>query len=338
MLNMQLYLKYIKQLRLKLIKSKNLTMRYGYQLSGGVHLILDVLFLKLYLPQEQWSSLEFSDFDSVRSSIPIEFLSKTQHDFSLLQEIITMIDKLDMSLQDSIDYLGCVFECLYKLLGMSNNTGQFFTPPPIIDLMLTMANLQENQKLYDPFCGSGGILIKGAKYTKNLYGGEITEAAKLAAMNMFLCNSKGKIFLRDTLKHPIEHEFDVVISNIPFSLNFQNVSHLYYDGFAKNNGDGLCMLHCIKSVKKGGKMIVIVPEGFLFKNALANIRKFLMESAKLVAIISLDQGIFNPYTTVKASILYFRDCDDLSTENDILHAEANQYNIDSIINNIKSWI
>jgi type I restriction enzyme M protein len=107
----------------------------------------------------------------------------------------------------------------------------------------------------------------------------------------------------------IEGLYDCVITNIPFSQNIDlNTSAYYYDGLAKKSGDGVCMLHCFKSVRKGGRMALIVPEGVLFKKTLSPIRKFLLENARLETVISLPQGVFLPYTGVKTSILYFTGC------------------------------
>jgi type I restriction-modification system DNA methylase subunit len=113
----------------------------------------------------------------------------------------------------------------------------------------------------------------------------------------------------------IEGLYDCVITNIPFSQNIDlNTSAYYYDGLAKKSGDGVCILHCFKSLRKGGRMTLIVPEGVLFKKTLSSIRKFLLENARLETVISLPQGVFLPYTGVKTSILYFTGCHENSSK------------------------
>lgn len=86
-----------------------------------------------------------------------------------------------------------------------------------------------------------------------------------------------------------------------------HISPLYYNGIAKNNGDAACVLHCLQSLKEGGRMALVVPEGFLFRKDIAKVRQLLLSKAKLQAVISLPQGTFLPYTGVKTSILYFTD-------------------------------
>jgi type I restriction enzyme M protein len=121
----------------------------------------------------------------------------------------------------------------------------------------------------------------------------------------------------------IEGLYDCVITNIPFSQNIDlNTSAYYYDGLAKKSGDGVCMLHCFKSVRKGGRMALIVPEGVLFKKTLSPIRKFLLENARLETVISLPQGVFLPYTGVKTSILYFTGCHESNSKEGVRFYEV----------------
>lgn len=189
-------------------------------------------------------------------------------------------------------------------------------------------------------------IIKNEKDEKRLkhntiYGREITTTARIAKMNMVLhgdghsgiqqINSlenpdykqKEKAINKKTGKEEeieIIKKFNVVITNMPFSQTItrkitkdgktkteNHISPLYYDGIAKNNGDAACVLHCLRSLEVGGRMALVVPEGFLFRKDIADVRKFLLSKAKLQSVISLPQGTFLPYTGVKTDILYFTD-------------------------------
>ena len=175
---------------------------------------------------------------------------------------------------------------------------------------------------------------------KTLFGGELTNTSRIAKMNMIL-HGDGHSGVKqiDSLANPdwiekikiknengkeVEKEvikkFDMVVTNIPFSqkitkkikekekTKIQNtVSPLYYNGIAKNSGDCVCILHCLRALKEGGRMALIVPEGFLFRNAYKNVRKFLLDSLKLQIVISLPRGTFLPYTPSQTFILYFTD-------------------------------
>lgn len=183
-----------------------------------------------------------------------------------------------------------------------------------------------------------------------IYGRELTTTARIAKMNMVLhgdghsgiqqINSlenpdytQKKIVIDKKTGKKTEVEtvkkFDVIITNMPFSQTItrkvikdgktkieNHISPLYYNGIAKNNGDAACVLHCLRSLEKGGRMALVVPEGFLFRKDVADVRKFLLSKAKLQAVISLPQGTFFPYTGVKTDILYFTDAHKPNTQKD----------------------
>ena len=115
-----------------------------------------------------------------------------------------------------------------------------------------------------------------------------------------------------------------------------NISPLYYNGIAKNSGDSACVLHCLRALKEGGRMALVVPEGFLFRKNLSAVRKFLLSKAKLQSVISLPQGVFLPYTGVKTDILYFTDAHKTNNQKEYWFFEAK--NIGVTLNNHKKKI
>ncbi len=139
-----------------------------------------------------------------------------------------------------------------------------------------------------------------------LYGGEITTTARIAKMNMIL-HGDGHSGVKNinSLSNPVDEKYDVVVTNMSFSLDivrkFQEngravkvntISPLYYNGIAKNSGDAVCVLHCLRALKKGGRMALVVPKGFLFRKNLKKVREFLLSKASLKCIISLPSGTF----------------------------------------------
>jgi type I restriction enzyme M protein len=199
---------------------------------------------------------------------------------------------------------------------------------------VNLVNPKFKETVYDPFCGTGGFLTQAFNHIKDntlinteeekerlkeqtVFGSEITTNSRLAKMNMILHgDGHSGVKQLDSLENPIDGKYDVVITNMPFAQKTQS-AHLYYNGIAKNSGDGVCLLHCFKSVKKGGRMAVIVPEGVLFRDSLKNVRKFLIDNAVLQTVVSLPQGVFLPYAGVKTNILYFTDCHSKKTKDKI---------------------
>jgi len=262
-----------------------------------------------------------------------------------LRHIIDAIDPLILSTIDT-DIKGDAFEYfLEKTTSTENDLGEYFTPRNVVKTIINLIDPKFKETVYDPFCGTGGFLTEAFNYIKEnniiegeedlkilkhntLYGREITTTARIAKMNMVLHgDGHSGIQQINTLTNPDYmlpngevKKFDVIVTNMPFSQTItrkitengkskteNDISPLYYNGIAKNNGDSACVLHCLRALKEGGRMALVVPEGFLFRKDIANVRKFLLSKAKLQSVISLPQGAFLPYTGVKTDILYFTD-------------------------------
>ncbi|BAV95428.1 N-6 DNA methylase [Ichthyobacterium seriolicida] len=274
---------------------------------------------------------------------------KKTHNF---RHIINAIDPLVLS-TSSMDVKGEVFEYfLEKATLIESDLREYFTPRNIVKTMINLVAPKLKEKIYDPFCGTGGFLVESFNYIKKnniikdeldlemlkndtFYGREITEISRIAKMNMILNGHiNSDIQQINSLKKPDYTQkamfkgkeidkvkrFDLVVSSIPFSLNISrkitkdrktiienDISPLYYSGIARNSGDAACVLHCLRALKKGGRMALVVPEGFLFRKNSVEVRKFLLSRAKLHSVISLPKGTFLPYTEVKTDILYFTD-------------------------------
>lgn len=235
-----------------------------------------------------------------------------------------IIDKLDpLTLTDiNSDVKGDAFEYfLRESTASGNDLGEYFTPRHIVKAMVKLANPQIGEKVYDPFCGTGGLLIESFRHIWNMmprnssteemlkkytiFGNEITNTARITKMNMILAgDGHSNIAMKDSLAHPMEGKYDVVLTNMPYSQKSDYAS--LYD-VKTNNGDSICVQHCMKAISstsENGRMAIVVPEGFLFRKDLAKTREYLLERCNLQSIISLPQGVFLPYTGVKTNILY----------------------------------
>jgi len=294
---------------------------------------------------------------------------------STLRHVIDAIDPLILSIIDS-DIKGDAFEYfLEKTTSTENDLGEYFTPRNIVRTIVNIIQPKFGETIYDPFCGTGGFLTKSFKYIKEntiiknkeelttlkhrtLYGREITTTARIAKMNMILQgDGHSGIQQLNSLENP-EYldqktqesiKFDIIITNMPFAQEItkkimqngktvteNHIAPLYYNGIAKNNGDAACVLHALRNLKEGGRMALVVPEGFLLKKTLANVRQFLLSKAKLQAVISLPQGVFLPYTAVKTDILYFTDVHETNNQKEYWFYEVS--NIGVTLDNHKKKI
>ena len=269
-----------------------------------------------------------------------------------LRHIIDCLDPLTLSTIDT-DIKGDAFEYfLEKTTSTENDLGEYFTPRTVVKTIINLVDPKFKETIYDPFCGTGGFLTAAFHYIREntliekeelkrlqnntFFGREITTTARIAKMNMILHgDGHSGIDKEDSLLNPIDGKYDVIVTNMPFSqtitrkaiidgkIKIENhISPFYYNGIAKNSGDAVCVLHCLRALKEVGRMALVVPEGFLFRKDLGNVRKFLLSKTKLQSVISLPQGTFLPYTGVKTDILYFTDAHKPNNQKSYWYFEA----------------
>lgn len=209
----------------------------------------NILFLKLISENEQikresGKQTKFDiacSWDSIKQipfSTRIEYINKTVYDKlnalysteiftplqirdpGILKEIMDKLDPLMLTDVDS-DVKGDAFEYFLKATtATKNDLGEYFTPRHIVKTMVRLINPQIGEKIYDPFCGTGGFLIESFRYIernmvagneelqhilreKTIYGNEITNTARIAKMNMILAgDGHSNIFMKDSLANP----------------------------------------------------------------------------------------------------------------------------------------
>ncbi|WP_338947446.1 N-6 DNA methylase [Fusobacterium nucleatum] len=266
-----------------------------------------------------------SEFESSESNTGIFEKLKIKNTI-ILEQIIEIIDKLDFNNLD-FDIKGDAFEYFMKKYNQRNNDlGEYFTPRHIVKFLVNLLNPKIFEKIYDPFCGTGGMLIHSFKYIydkmkenemlnqdsitilrkQTLYGSEISETAKIAKMNMILTgDGHSNVLQQDTFINPIEEKYDVVITNIPFNLDVTDKQKEPYD-LDINSGNSVAIQHILKALSKKNKnsrACIIVPEGISFDKDYITLREKLVKEKWLDGIISLPSNVFLPYTETRTSIL-----------------------------------
>ena len=231
------------------------------------------------------------------------------------------------------DMLGQAYEYLIKHFADLTNkkAGEFYTPRSVVHLLGLILDPHEGESIYDPACGTGGMLLECVDHLKHnqedfrtlkLYGQEKNlTSSSIARMNMFLHGIEDFEIVRgDTLRNPAFFEadglktFNCVIANPPFSLDDWGSENWANDPFGRNiagvppkgNGDMAWVQHMIKSMNHNGRMTVVLPHGALFrKGAEGKIRQALIEQDLLEAVIGLGANIFYG-TQLAACVMVFR--------------------------------
>lgn len=240
-----------------------------------------------------------------------------------LRTIIDLLDGLQLT-DINADIKGDAFEYFIRSYSASNpsDLGEIFTPRHIVKTMVRLLKPEIGETIYDPFCGTGGMLIVAFKHLMDtmprneqnlrtlqqstVYGADLTKSASIAKMNMILAgDGHNNIVRRDSLANPVDKGYDIVLTNMPFAQKTR-----YGDKYPipSRNGDIVCPQHCFRALRDGGRMAIIVPDGFLTNTndrSYEQVRQYLLDRAKLESVVSLPRGAFEPYNRVKASILYF---------------------------------
>jgi type I restriction enzyme M protein len=249
-----------------------------------------------------------------------------------------------------LDMLGQAYEYLIKKFADLTNkkAGEFYTPRSVVQLMSRIIDPHEGESIYDPACGTGGMLLqcvenlraqgKDAR-TLKIYGQEKNlTTSSIARMNMFLHNVEDFHIQRgDTLRSPAYYEgdrlatFDCVIANPPFSLKKWGDDLWLNDPFNRNfagvpptgNGDLAWVQHMIKSMSHPkGRIAVVLPHGALFrKGREGQIRKKILRMDTLEAVIGLGPNIFYGAAIV-ACILVFRANKSVEKKDKVLFIDA----------------
>lgn len=239
-----------------------------------------------------------------------------------LKHIVDKLSVLNLLNADS-DIKGDAFEYFLKnSVAVGTDLGEYFTARHIVKLIVDLIDPRFEEKVYDPCCGTGGFLIQAFRHIKKkckltpavikkleektVWGREITETAKTGKMNMIIIgDGHTNINRMDSLMNPVKGEYDVVVTNIPFS---QKTKYGHYYGFSTKDANPIFLKHIIDALKKDGRAGVVVPDGLLFdkKDEYVKLRKLLLETCNLIAVIQLDPYVFKPYTGQPTNILIFQ--------------------------------
>ncbi len=226
------------------------------------------------------------------------------------------------------DVIGDVYEYLIGQFaaGAGKKAGEFYTPPEVSILLAKLVQPKPGDRICDPACGSGSLLIRVARETgsQNYFlGGQESNGSTwaLCRMNMFLHDMDGaQIEWCDTISNPrlLDHDelmrFNVVVANPPFSLKKWGAEFATNDPYNRfhrglppaSKGDYAFISHMVEIALEGeGRVGVIVPHGVLFRGAAEGIiRKQFIDENILEAVIGLPEKLFFG-TPIPAAILVF---------------------------------
>lgn len=279
-------------------------------------------------PSEQDIKGLFADFDTTSNRLGNTVNEKNAR----LAAVLKGVAGLDFGGFDEshIDLFGDAYEFLISnyAANAGKSGGEFFTPQHVSRLIarLVMHKQASVNKIYDPACGSGSLLLQAKKQFDDhiiedgFYGQEINHTTyNLARMNMFLHNinyDKFDIQLGDTLRHPQfgdEKPFDAIVSNPPYSVKWigsDDPTLINDDRFApagvlapKSKADFAFVLHALHYLSAKGRAAIVCFPGIFYRGgAEQKIRQYLVDNNYVETVIALAPNLFFG-TTIAVNIL-----------------------------------
>lgn len=270
----------------------------------------------------------FADFDTTSNRLGNTVEEKNRR----LAAVIKGVESLDFgNFEDNeIDLFGDAYEFLISnyAANAGKSGGEFFTPQNVSNLIARLATYGKTEvnKIYDPACGSGSLLLQAKKLfgeyfsEEGFFGQEINHTTyNLARMNMFLHNInyvKFDIALGDTLLRPQygdQKPFDAIVSNPPYSVNWvgsDDPTLINDDRFApagvlapKSKADFAFVLHSLNYLSARGRAAIICFPGIFYRGgAEQKIRKYLVDNNFVESVISLPPNLFYG-TSIAVNIL-----------------------------------
>lgn len=258
----------------------------------------------------------------------VDFANQDRFSDALLEKLLAHFEKHRLRNADvPADMLGDAYLYLIKMFaeGAGKKGGEFYTPRSIVRLMVEIVAPRPGMSIYDPTCGSAGMLLEAVQYLKDrgenarslsLYGQEKNFATwGIAEINLFLHDvddafiAKGDVILSPKRYDPKAREFvegvgayDRVLANPPFSEKvwgyevWQNGDPFGRDEYGcppKSYGDLAFVQHMLASLKDGGVLAVVVPHGVLFRSgAEGRIRQAMLDADVIEAVVGLAPNLF----------------------------------------------
>lgn len=274
---------------------------------------------------------------------------------ALLKDLVEHFSALSLG-NDHVasDVMGDAYEYLIKQFADATNkkAGEFYTPRSVVRLMIDILDPKEGETIYDPACGTGGMLLAAVAHVRDnggdprtffgkLYGQEKNlTTASVARMNLFLHGIEDfQIERNDTLRNPVFTDpataglakFDVVLANPPFSLEQWGREVWQNDPWGRafagiptdSSGDFAWVQHMVQSMaEKTGRMAVVLPQGALFRGGVeGDIRQKLLKMDLVEAVIGLAPNLFYG-TGLAACVLVLRKKKSAARKNKVLIADA----------------
>jgi type I restriction enzyme M protein len=251
----------------------------------------------------------------------------------LLREIVNKVNGIHFSSTEEIHTLSHLYESMLKeMRDAAGDSGEFYTPRPLVRFMVEVTNPRLGEKVLDPACGTGGFLVESFNHLskqaktvqhrrvlleESIFGGEAKPLPfLLAQMNLLLHGMEApQIDPRNSLITPLrdigdKDRVDVILTNPPFGGEEEKGIQGNFPDDKQTSETALLFLQLImrklRRTPKPGRAGMVVPNGTLFGDGVcARIKEELLKNFNLHTIVRLPKGVFSPYADIETNLLFF---------------------------------
>lgn len=247
----------------------------------------------------------------------------------LLRDVVNKIDEVNFASADDIHTMAHLYESMLReMRDAAGDSGEFYTPRPVIRFMAQQVDPQLGETVLDPACGTGGFLVEALEHVRpqvrnveqlrsldrDLRGVEKKPLPYLLGMmNLLLHEVQQPHIVRDNaLARPLSDirkadRVDVVLTNPPFGGEEEKGIQANFPEATRTAETAWLFLQFVQRVlDQGGRCGIIVPNGVLFADGLgARIKERLLSECNLHTVVRLTQGVFAPYTPIPTNLLFF---------------------------------
>jgi type I restriction enzyme M protein len=255
----------------------------------------------------------------------------------LLRDVINKVNGIHFNSTEEIHTLGHLYESMLKeMRDAAGDSGEFYTPRPVIRFMVEVTNPRLGETILDPACGTAGFLVESFRHLekqcktvqdrrvlqdKSIFGGEAKSLPyMLAQMNMVLHGlespqiNRGNSLTQKIADIGDKDRVDIILTNPPFGGEEERGIRDNFPGDMQTAETALLFLQLImrklrrqgSGSSTGGRAGVVVPNGMLFGDGVcARIKEALLKEFDLHTIVRLPNGVFAPYTSIPTNLLFF---------------------------------
>jgi len=253
----------------------------------------------------------------------------------LFKDVVNKINEIHFTSSEEVFTLSHLYESLLKeMRDSAGDSGEFYTPRPVVRFMIKMINPQLGETVLDPAAGTGGFLVEAFEHLKKqatpetfhqlqhetIFGGEAKSLPYLLCqMNLLLHGMEyPQIDSGNSLRFKLNEigdsqRVDIIVTNPPFGGEEEKGILNNFPNDKRTSETTLLFLQLImrklkrkKASNTGGRAAIVVPDGTLFADGVAaRIKKQLLDDFNLHTIVKLPAGVFAPYTDIPINLIFF---------------------------------